>query len=73
MSTPAQREVGAALRLTGVVIGVGAVVSVLLGLVLGALSEDFAGVFGGTVAVAMSVTAVVGVALVLIPGRRGRR
>lgn len=52
------------------IVGVGAVASLVAGVVVGLLAESFAGAFGTTVAVGMLVTAVVAVAVLAVAASR---
>ncbi len=60
-------------RLTLTVLGIGLVASLAAGVVYGLVIEDLAGGVGRAVAIGMSVTAVIGVALgILWPGGHPR-
>jgi F0F1-type ATP synthase assembly protein I len=66
METDVRQSMNAAVRLTLVVLGVGLLTSLIAGLMLGAVIGDLAEGIGTAVAVGMSVTAVLGVALNLL-------
>lgn len=70
MDEEAKRSVGEAFRLTWTVLGIGFIGSLVVGLIIGLLNDDVAGSLGRSVAIGMSITAVVCVATILIP-RRG--
>lgn len=71
MSTSTQKTPGDAVRLTGVGLGVGTLVTLLVAGVVALLADEPAGAFGLTVAIGMLVTSVVTVGLVLMgTGRR---
>jgi hypothetical protein len=71
MSNDVGQQIARTARLTLVVLGVGTVLSLLVGLVVGLVIDDLARGIGRSVAVGLSITAVVGVALNLL--WRGRR
>ena len=70
MDEETRRSVGEASRLTWTVLGIGFIGSLVVGLIIGLLNDDVAGSLGRSVAIGMSITAVVCVATILIP-RRG--
>lgn len=59
-----------AVQLTLTVLGTGLVACLVVGLIIGLVSDDVAGSLGRTVAIGMSITAVFCVAMILIPRRR---
>jgi hypothetical protein len=66
MSRDSGQTVAGAVRLTLVMLGVGLLASLVVGIVVGLLIDDFGRGVGRAVAVGMSITAVVGVALNLL-------
>lgn len=70
MTNDARATAANAVRLTLVALGIGFLASLAAGLVLGLIIDDLAGGIGRAVAVGMSITAVVTVALNLLWRRR---
>ena len=70
MDEETKGSVGETSRLTWTVLGIGFVGSLVVGLIIGLLNDDVAGSLGRSVAIGMSITAVVCVATILVP-RRG--
>lgn len=70
MNQDARQTMVGAVRITLTVLGVGLLVSVLVGLLVGWLTGDLARGLGRSVAIGMSITAVVGVAANLLYRRR---
>jgi hypothetical protein len=66
MSKDMRQTAAGAVRLTLVVLGVGLLASLVVGVVAGLLIDDLGRGVGRAVAVGMSITAVVGVALNLL-------
>lgn len=69
MDEEAKRSVDEAFRLTWTVLGIGFIGSLVVGLIIGLLNDDVVGSLGRSVAIGMSITAVVCVATILIPRR----
>jgi F0F1-type ATP synthase assembly protein I len=72
MARDSRQTVLGAVLVTLAVLGVGLVVSVLVGFVVGYLIDDLARGLGRSVAIGMSIAAVVGVAASLLVKRRDR-
>ncbi|HEX6684740.1 MAG TPA: hypothetical protein VF062_18190 [Candidatus Limnocylindrales bacterium] len=66
MAEDTKRALNSAVRLTLTVLGLGLLASVAVGLVYGLIIDDLAGGLGQTVAIGMTVAALIGVTLNLL-------